>query len=66
MMLWMSNRAEDADPSSGWMIDPYDSSRHDSLMRNVADDGSYDARFPDHPLTQVRVELALIEGSLQP
>lgn len=61
----MNGQPDDVDPMSGWMLDPYDKSRRDPLMRNVADDNSYDAGFPKHPLTLVRSELAAIEGSLQ-
>lgn len=65
MSVRMSDLPEDADPMSGWMADPYDSARRDPLMKNVADDSSYDAKFPEHPLTLVRIELAALERSLR-
>jgi hypothetical protein len=65
MSVRLSDLPEEADPMSGWMADPYDSARRDPLMKNVADDSSYDAKFPEHPLTLVRIELAALERSLR-
>ena len=66
MMIWMNGRPDDADPLEGWMLDPYDRTRRDPLMRNVADDDVHDAKFPSHPLTLVRLELRRIQASLAP
>lgn len=65
-LLWEKDRPADADPSSGWMADPYDPARRDPLMRNGADDERYDAKFPEHPLSLLRVELRRIENALPP
>jgi hypothetical protein len=49
----------------GWAADPYDSSRQDGMMRNVAEDEALDAKFPMHPLSRVRRYLATIEPGFQ-
>jgi hypothetical protein len=56
----------DANPKDmgSWMQDPYDPTRRDKLMRNVSEAETYDAKFPNHPLTIVRGELATIFASL--
>jgi hypothetical protein len=41
----------------GWMQDPYDAAHAGAFMRNLADDRQYDATFPQHPLSKVRVYL---------
>ena len=61
---WSKDRPDD-DLMEGWMLDPHDTSRRDPLMKNVADDRQYDVKFPEHPLSVVRVELAAIESSLR-
>ncbi len=60
----MKDVPADGDPMDGWMSDPYDRTRKDPLMRNVADDAQYDSTAPDHPLTLVRAELQRLERSL--
>jgi len=50
---------------SGWMQDPYDASVRAPLMRNLAEDERYDARFPDHPLSRVRSILGHVQSSLR-
>lgn len=57
----MLDLPEDADPTDGWMADPYDRSREDPLMRNGAEDETFDSQFPDHPLTLVRAELQRLQ-----
>jgi hypothetical protein len=42
------------DRPNAWMHDAYQPERADPLMRTVADDGKYDAVFPDHPLSRAR------------
>lgn len=64
MMMWMNDQPADGDPMDGWTIDPYQRSRRDPLMKNIADDQTYDAKFPEHPLTLVRTEIGRLEGSL--
>jgi len=49
----------------GWSADPYDASIELPLMRNLAEDPSYDAQFPDHPLSRARRALAQLQGSLR-
>ena len=49
----------------GWMADPYDPSIATPPGRNRSDEEKYDARFPDHPLSQVRRWLRQIENSLR-
>ena len=51
-------KASGDDPLEGWMFDPYDPTRKDPLMRNLADDEKYDEAFPWHPLARVRRKLA--------
>jgi len=50
---------------SGWMQDPYDASVRAPLMRNLAEDERYDARFPDHPLSRVRSILGHLQSSVR-
>ena len=49
----------------GWAHDPYDASATASLMRNIAEDESYDEQYPDHPLSRLRRILAQIQNSLR-
>jgi hypothetical protein len=49
----------------GWMDDPNDSAIETQLMRNRADAEEYDARFPDHPLSRVRLLLNHLQQSLR-
>lgn len=41
-------------PAAGWAMDPYDPAYQAPVLRNCADDESWDALFPDHPLTRCR------------
>ena len=59
-------RFEDGkDQPIGWMQDPYDPAVKTPPGRNRSDDELYDARFPDHPLSQVRGLLRRIETTLR-
>jgi hypothetical protein len=49
----------------GWSHDPYDASAKASLMRNIAEDESYDEQYPDHPLSRLRRILGQIQDSLR-
>jgi hypothetical protein len=49
----------------GWMKDPYDTARTSGLARTLADDGKYDERFPDHPLSRARRFLSTVEATLR-
>jgi hypothetical protein len=64
MSTWLGDRPPGADPMEGWMSDPYDPTRRDPLLKNVADDARYDTKFPQHPLSLVRAELRRLESSL--
>ena len=44
----------------GWAADPYDPTFKAPILRNRCDDEQYDASFPDHPLTDVRIEVTKI------
>ena len=46
-----------------WFKDAYDSNYDSRTVRSIADDGSYDVRFPDHPLSRIRRFLRQIEAS---
>jgi len=46
-----------------WFKDGYDPKYDARTIRSIADDGSYDARFPDHPLSRIRKRLRQIESS---
>jgi len=39
----------------GWAAGPYDPTYKAPLLRNRSDDEQFDASFPDHPLTDVRI-----------
>ncbi len=57
----------DLDPEAevirGWTRDPYDPALHDGPYPNLSEAETYDARFPEHPLSRVRPLLrALSEG----
>jgi len=49
----------------GWEQDPYDPLHKGVFMRNLADAQSYDAQFPDHPLSKVRSYLLELSGQLR-
>ncbi len=44
-------------PIEAWQEDPYDPRHKADFMRNRADSPEYDAQFPDHPLSKVRLYL---------
>lgn len=46
-----------------WFKDRYDPKFDARTIRSIADDGSYDVRFPDHPLSRIRTLLRQIESS---
>jgi hypothetical protein len=46
-----------------WFKDAYDSKYDSRTVRSIADDDSYDVRFPDHPLSRIRRFLRQIEAS---
>jgi hypothetical protein len=51
-----------------WARDPYEPEYRGvdrSILRFVSDNESYDARFPDHPLSKVRRTLAALPVSVQ-
>src|SRR6266852_3354115 len=63
---WMKSRKLDPkDPLRGWKGDPYDPTFKARIQRNVADDASYDAKFPDHALSRLRRVLDRIQASLR-
>ena len=43
-----------------WFRDPYDPNWVGGPRRNRSDDASYDAQFPDHPLSRARAYLELL------
>jgi len=45
----------------GWFADPYDPGFRAAHLRNLSDDAEYDAMFPDHPLSQARRILRMLE-----
>jgi len=47
-----------------WFKDRYDPKFDARTIRSIADDESYDVRFPDHPLARIRGFLRQIEASL--
>ena len=46
----------------GWARDPYDVFSNKGTLMNLAEDVKYDAEFPDHPLTKVRIWMDKLEG----
>lgn len=51
-----------------WARDPYDPDYQGverSVLRFMSDDESYDARFPDHPLSRVREVLRSLPGAVR-
>jgi len=55
--------ADGAGQPANWMNDPYDAALNGPLARNRADDETYDALFPEHPLSRLRVLLRQIGSS---
>jgi hypothetical protein len=55
--------ADGAEQPANWMGDPYDASLTGSLARNRADDETFDALFPEHPLSRLRRLLRQISSS---
>jgi hypothetical protein len=47
-------------PLDGFFRDPYDPSYRGVILRNVCDDEEYDAQFPTHPLSLLRVDLRTV------
>ena len=49
----------------GWMQDPYDPTINMPLMRNLAEAEEYDAQFPEHPLSRLRLILLQLQPSIR-
>jgi hypothetical protein len=48
----------------GWMQDPYDPALRDGFRRNLSEGMEYDACFPDHPLSRLRLMLAHLQRTI--
>lgn len=48
----------------GWFSDPYKPSFKEGTPMNLSEDIAYDAKFPEHPLSQARSLLAKIEAEI--
>jgi hypothetical protein len=55
---------DDRQQLRGWSDDPYDSDVTSGLVRNLAEDEKYDARFPDHPLSRLRRYEGQLESTI--
>ena len=53
------------DKMESWESDPYDASFEGGCLMNLAEAEAYDAQFENHPLSQVRRALHLIEEQVQ-
>lgn len=53
------------DSINGWAADPYDSTYREGSLMNLADAEKYDTKFPDHPLSQVRMVIEKINQSIE-
>jgi len=49
----------------GWFQDPYEVNYPGPVLRSIADDETYDAMFPDHPLSRMRRSLSILRPSLR-
>jgi hypothetical protein len=48
----------------GWFSDPYKPSFEEGTPMNLSEGITYDAKFPEHPLSQARSLLAKIEAEI--
>ena len=48
----------------GWFFDPYDPNFEGETLNSISDDISYDATFPDHPLSALRRTLMQVRDSM--
>jgi len=55
----------DREEVTGWMHDPYDPALHGGFHWNLSEAPEYDVRFPDHPLSRLRLVLAHLELTLR-
>jgi len=55
----------DREEVTGWMHDPYDPDLHGGFHWNLSEAPEYDVRFPDHPLSRLRLVLAHLELTLR-
>lgn len=53
------------DGQRDWFADPYDSTYSEGTLMNGAEKETYDEEFPDHPLTQARNLLKLLESEIE-
>jgi len=55
-----------SDPETlhSWMHDPYDPALHTGFHYNLSEALEYDSRFPEHPLTRLRLVLAHLEETI--
>ncbi|MDC8003424.1 hypothetical protein POV27_05140 [Aureisphaera galaxeae] len=49
----------------GWFQDPYDPEIKEGILMNKSEATTYDAQFPDHPLSKVRELLGQIEAEIK-
>lgn len=49
----------------GWSADPYDKTITEGFLMNLAEAAHYDADFPEHPLSIVRVKLKEVIDSIR-
>jgi len=49
----------------GWMHDPYDPTLHGGFHWNLSEAPEYDVRFPNHPLSRLRLVLSHLELTLR-
>lgn len=53
------------DGQRDWLADPYDDTYVEGTLMNGAEKEEYDEEFPDHPLTQARNLLRLLESEIK-
>ncbi len=68
LQKWMSNNLVESDEHGfivGWVCDPYDASYRKGRPMNLSEQEQYDADFPEHPLSELRVKLKALEVGLR-
>jgi hypothetical protein len=66
---WMAKNPDFKSDENGkileWLKDPYDSEFREGALMNYSEKSAFDKEFPEHPLSEMRKNLILIQKSIE-
>lgn len=67
--IWMEENPDFKADENGkiidWLKDPFDSEHRAGALMNYSEQERFDKEFPEHPLSEIRQKLILIQNSLE-